>query len=262
MKKNIFRFLCLSLFAGMTFVACDDNNSTNADGKYTITVNSADESMGKAYGGGQFDPGTTTRIWGTPEVGYQFDHWNDGNTENPRNIVVNGNATYTASFKAVGGDNPGGGETPGDFSASFTVDGTPYQGVALVSLGSDQGLFNLSIYAGQEGPVFVSYIRPQTGHQTLADGIQCFFYTDESSFIQTSQGEIPPYLTVASLGCTMDVNVTTLDLTTGAVEITMNGTMTDIASAEAGNPTNVPFTANMSGYYQTGSTPSAKVSFK
>ena len=106
--KNIFRFLCLTLVAGMTFASCgeDDNNGTNADGKYTIIVNSADESMGKAYGGGQFDPGTTTRIWGTPEVGYQFDRWTDGNTDNPRTITVNGNATYTAVFKTVGGDTP------------------------------------------------------------------------------------------------------------------------------------------------------------
>ena len=113
--KNFFRFLCLTFVAGMTLVSCDkdDNNGPNADSKYTITVNSATESMGKAYGGGQFDPGTTTRIWGTPEVGYQFDKWTDGNTENPRTITVNGNATYTAVFKTIGGDNPGGGgDTP------------------------------------------------------------------------------------------------------------------------------------------------------
>ena len=54
----------------------------------------------------------------------------------------------------------------------------------------------------------------------------------------------------------MDVTVNTLDLNTGEGELSMSGTMTDIASAEAGNPTNVPFTATMSGYYQTGSTPS------
>ncbi len=263
--KNIFRFLCLTLVAGLTFASCskDDDNSTNADGKYTITVVSADEAMGKAYGGGQFDPNTTTRIWGTPEVGYQFDKWSDGNTENPRTITVTGNATYTAVFKTVGGDNPnpnpnpnpGGGETPGDFSASFTVNGTPYQGIALISMGVMEGLFNLTIYAGEQGPVLGTFILPQTGTQSLADGIQAFFYTDQESFVTTTQGELPPYLTVGSVGCTMDVTVNTLDLNTGEVEISMSGTMLDIAAAEAGNPTTVPFTASMSGFYQTGSTP-------
>lgn len=261
--KNIFRFLCLTLVAGLTFASCskDDDNSTNADGKYTITVVSADEAMGKAYGGGQFDPNTETRIWGTPEVGYQFDKWSDGNTENPRTITVTGNATYTAVFKTVGGDNPnpnpnpGGGETPGNFSASFTVNGTSYQGIALVSLGTMEGLFNLTIYAGEQGPVLGTFILPQSGTQSLSDGIQAFFYTDQESFVTTTQGELPPYLTVGSVGCTMDVTVNTLDLNTGEVEISMSGTMLDIAAAEAGNPTTVPFTATMSGFYQTGSTP-------
>lgn len=261
--KNIFRFLCLTLVAGLTFASCskDDDNSTNADGKYTITVVSADEAMGKAYGGGQFDPNTTTRIWGTPEVGYQFDKWSDGNTENPRTITVTGNATYTAVFKTVGGDNPnpnpnpGGGETPGDFSASFTVNGTPYQGIALICMGVMEGLFNLTIYAGEQGPVFASFIQPQTGTQSISDNILAYFYTDENSFVNTAQGEMPPYLTVGSVGCTMDVTVNTLDLNTGEVEVSMSGTMLDIAAAEAGNPTTVPFTATMSGFYQTGSTP-------
>ncbi len=34
--------------------------------------------------------------------------------------------------------------------------------------------------------------------------------------------------------------------------------MLDIAAAEAGNPTTVPFTATMSGFYQTGSTPTGR----
>lgn len=38
----------------------------------------------------------------------------------------------------------------------------------------------------------------------------------------------------------------------------MSGTMLDIAAAEAGNPTTVPFTASMSGFYQTGSTPTGR----
>ncbi|MCQ2329442.1 MAG: T9SS type A sorting domain-containing protein [Paludibacteraceae bacterium] len=34
----------------------------------------------------------------TPLSGYQFSHWNDGNTDNPRNITVTADATFTAYF--------------------------------------------------------------------------------------------------------------------------------------------------------------------
>ena len=148
MKKNIFRLLCVTLLAGMAFVSCERENITS--GKHTVTVTSANEQMGKAYGGGQFDAGSTVRIWGTPEIGYQFDRWNDGNTDNPRNITVSGDVTYTAYFKAVGSDpdtnGGGGGETPGQFTATVVVDGTPYSGIALVSTGQSDNLFNLAIY--------------------------------------------------------------------------------------------------------------------
>ena len=56
MTKNIFRLLCVTLLAGMTFASCERENIT--PGKYTVTVNSANEQMGKAYGGGQFDAGS------------------------------------------------------------------------------------------------------------------------------------------------------------------------------------------------------------
>ena len=38
MKKNIFRLLCVTLLAGMTFASCERENIT--PGKYTVTVNS------------------------------------------------------------------------------------------------------------------------------------------------------------------------------------------------------------------------------
>ena len=263
MKKNILRLLCLTLLAGMTFASCE--KPTNNDGRYTLTVNSADKTMGKTYGGGTFDGGTTTRIWGTPEVGYQFDHWNDGNTENPRNVTVNGDVTYTAYFSAIGSGNDttgggGGGETPGEFVANFVINGIPYQGIALVSinLGGDQNLFNLTIYAGEGTNVLVSFILPRTGTQSLSDGIQSFFYESEDSFIETPSGTMPPYLTVPSAGCTFDVNVTAFDMATQTVSLTASGTMLDIAAAEAGQPSLVPFSVSIDGFFQYPGMPTGK----
>ena len=259
MKKNIFRLLCVTLLAGMAFVSCERENITS--GKHTVTVTSANEQMGKAYGGGQFDAGSTVRIWGTPEIGYQFDRWNDGNTDNPRNIIVSGDVTYTAYFKAVGSDpdtngGGGGGETPGQFTATVVVDGTPYSGIALVSTGQSDNLFNLAVFIGEQGPAFVTYILPRSGNQSISDGIQCFFYGSESDFVETSQGTFPPYLTVPSAGCIYDVNVTALDINAQTVTLSASGTMLDIAANEAGQPRLVSFMVSIDGSFQYPGTPS------
>ena len=65
----------------------------------TITVMSEDEDKGSVSGGGVYPPnGSTAEISATANYGYHFDHWNDGNTDNPRTISVTGNDTYTAYF--------------------------------------------------------------------------------------------------------------------------------------------------------------------
>ena len=65
---------------------------------YTVTVNSNNSTMGSVSGGGTYEQGTTITITATANSGYHFDHWNDGNTQNPRTITVNGNVTLTAYF--------------------------------------------------------------------------------------------------------------------------------------------------------------------
>ena len=41
----------------------------------------------------------STKIQAYPYDGYHFVSWNDGNTENPRTIVVEAEATYIATFE-------------------------------------------------------------------------------------------------------------------------------------------------------------------
>lgn len=65
---------------------------------YTVTVNSANPAMGTVTGTGSVREGRTTQISATANTGYHFTQWQDGNTDNPRTITVNGNVTYTASF--------------------------------------------------------------------------------------------------------------------------------------------------------------------
>ena len=68
---------------------------------YTVTVVSADPTMGTVSGGGQALSGGTVTFSATPNEGYRFLYWNDGNTENPRTVTVTANATYTATFEAI-----------------------------------------------------------------------------------------------------------------------------------------------------------------
>ena len=65
---------------------------------YTITVESADPERGQAFGGGSYQEGSEIQIAAVAFSGYMFERWQDGNTQNPRTITVNGDATYTAYF--------------------------------------------------------------------------------------------------------------------------------------------------------------------
>ncbi|MBR5984677.1 MAG: T9SS type A sorting domain-containing protein [Bacteroidales bacterium] len=65
---------------------------------YTITVLSANESYGTVVGGGTYAEGTIATIAAIANSGYVFVAWNDGNSENPRQVPVIANATYIASF--------------------------------------------------------------------------------------------------------------------------------------------------------------------
>ena len=69
--------------------------------QYTISVVSANETMGTVTGGGVYDEGTILTITATPNQGYRFVSWNDGNTNSSRTITVTGNATYIANFEAI-----------------------------------------------------------------------------------------------------------------------------------------------------------------
>lgn len=83
----------ITVTSNMTFKAIFEVNQN-----YTITVESANPTMGSATGGGTFTEGTVITISATAFGGYYFTSWDDGNAENPRNITVTQNATYKALF--------------------------------------------------------------------------------------------------------------------------------------------------------------------
>ncbi len=63
-----------------------------------LTVLSADESLGTVSGAGQFKPNLSYEISATAVFGYHFAQWSDGNTDNPRTIVLTCDTTFTAEF--------------------------------------------------------------------------------------------------------------------------------------------------------------------
>jgi hypothetical protein len=68
---------------------------------HTVSVSVNDEAMGSVTGGGSYLEGTEATLTATANAGYRFVEWNDHNTDNPRNVVVNEDMSFTATFEAI-----------------------------------------------------------------------------------------------------------------------------------------------------------------
>ena len=105
---------------GYYFVGWDDGN---ADNPRTITVTQnrvytaqfasnsvqtftlsvlCNTAQGTTVGSGAYPAGTIVNIAAIPNVGFEFDKWNDNSTANPRQVTMNADLTFVAFFKSVG----------------------------------------------------------------------------------------------------------------------------------------------------------------
>ena len=67
-----------------------------------LNVKSNNTSLGTVTDcSGYYKSGTKVTITATPNSGAYFVEWNDGNTDNPRTVIVNEDITYTATFAEV-----------------------------------------------------------------------------------------------------------------------------------------------------------------
>ena len=90
----------------------EENEGENTTRQFTLTVQSANTDQGSVTGGGTYDEGSSVTLTATPNSGYLFEKWSDGNTSATRTLTVTEDLTLTASFKAEeasGGEDP---ETP------------------------------------------------------------------------------------------------------------------------------------------------------
>lgn len=69
-----------------------------ASNDYTLTVISGNSAYGTVSGSGTYGYNTTAVITATPNTGYHFVQWNDGNTANPRTVLITNDTGYTALF--------------------------------------------------------------------------------------------------------------------------------------------------------------------
>ncbi len=66
---------------------------------YTISVSVNNSYYGSVSGGGDYEEGTQVTLTAKANLGYKFVEWSDGNRDNPRVIIVEGDATYEARFE-------------------------------------------------------------------------------------------------------------------------------------------------------------------
>ena len=69
---------------------------------YNLLVTSGNPSCGMAAGSGHFPEGTIVEIAAIPFSGNRFLQWDDGNSDNPRIVTLDGNSQFTALFDTEG----------------------------------------------------------------------------------------------------------------------------------------------------------------
>jgi len=86
----------------MTMLGCDSIErwivTVNPLPQYTITLSANNSKYGSVEGAGTFKQDSTITVTAIPNKGYQFNEWSDGNTDNPRQITVTQDSTFTAIF--------------------------------------------------------------------------------------------------------------------------------------------------------------------
>lgn len=69
---------------------------------YSVLAEANEKSMGRVEGAATYAYLSRTQLKASPNEGYKFKEWSDGETANPRNILVYSDTTFTAIFEAEG----------------------------------------------------------------------------------------------------------------------------------------------------------------
>lgn len=103
-------------------IACYDRNGKlvktvtskgDDQGDFEVELIASPENGGTFEGAGFYNDGEVVVIKAVAADGYQFVKWDDDEVEATRTITVSDDVSYVATFKKIGGDNSGSGQTPG-----------------------------------------------------------------------------------------------------------------------------------------------------
>ena len=109
-----------------TFTAIFEPNT------FTITTAVNDDAMGSVTEGGEYAYGSEITLTAIANSGYRFAQWSDGNTENPRTIIVTENKTYTAEFEVEVFGVYAASEVPSMGGVEITLTAKPIEGFEFV----------------------------------------------------------------------------------------------------------------------------------
>ena len=75
-----------------------DDLSITESPMFTVTATAFPENSGSVEGVGTYPEGRTVTLYANPNPGFEFDHWNDGNKDNPRKVTVTEDLSLQAFF--------------------------------------------------------------------------------------------------------------------------------------------------------------------
>lgn len=111
------------------------------ENKHVVSLAADPTYMGSVSGGGIYSHGQTALLQATPSSHlYHFNHWNDGDSNNPRAVVVDRDTFFTALFYT-----PSSIDTPEDEDATFSLSPNPaHNSVTLTVTG--EGSYSVSLF--------------------------------------------------------------------------------------------------------------------
>ena len=238
MKRHLSLILMALVAGAMMFTSCGKE-------QYTITVGVNDPAMGTATGGGKYVVNTEVVLTATPNTGYDFVAWNDGNTDNPRTIVVTSDATYTANFQrhVVEG-------------ATVTFQGNSWTAASIQAYDySEDNYLTFYIYktAGDQNDIYLrGWMESIVGDFTYSDTYDYFAYYDMNNLWTDEDGVLGDagtnYLYWQADKTSFEEHITAVDLNNKTMSATWSEDMFSIQDYvdNDGSPTQFyPLTCNM-----------------
>lgn len=154
---------------------------------YTIEVAVNDPAMGTATGAGEYLEGETVTVTATPNTGYRFVNWTYGSetsTNNPLELVVEGNITVTANFEPIQYTLIA--PTNDEDKGTVTGAGTYNYGTEVTLTANPAAGYKLLYWSDR------STENPRTITMTKNEAISAYFvkeYTEEPTFTITKMWE-------------------------------------------------------------------------